>query len=77
MSQVLIRDIDKKVLDSLKAGAERNGWSLQSELRQILIAAAKTSVDPRLLAEIDAFRESQSGRVHTDSVKLIRQDRRR
>ncbi len=77
MSQVLIRDIDKKVLDSLKARAAGNSRSLQSELRQILITAAKPTVDPKLLAEIDTFRESLSGRVHTDSVKLIRQDRRR
>lgn len=75
--QVLIRDVDKKTLDNLKARAASNKRSLQSELKQILVDAARPTVDPKLLAEIDALRESLKGRIHTDSVKLLREERRR
>ena len=75
--QVLIRDVDKKTLDNLKARAVANRRSLQSELKQILVDAARPTVDPKLLAEIDALRKSLKGRIHTDSVKLLREDRRR
>ena len=75
--QVLIRDVDKKTLDNLKARAVANRRSLQSELKQILVDAARPTVDPKLLAEIDALRKSLKGRIHTDSVKLLREDRNR
>jgi plasmid stability protein len=75
--QVLIRDLDKRTLDNLKARAEANRRSLQSELKQILVDAARPTVDPKLLAEIDALRKSLKGRIHTDSVKLLREDRKR
>ncbi len=75
--QVLIRDVDKKTLDNLKARAVANRRSLQSELKQILVDAARPTVDPKLLAEIDALRKSLKGRIHTDSVKLLREDRKR
>ena len=54
-----------------------NRRSLQSELKQILVDAARPTVDPKLLAEIDALRKSLKGRIHTDSVKLLREDRKR
>jgi len=75
--QVLIRDLDKRTLDNLKARAEANRRSLQSELKQILVDAARPTVDPKLLAEINALRKSLKGRIHTDSVKLLREDRKR
>lgn len=75
--QVLIRDLDKKTLDNLKTRAVANRRSLQSELKQILVDAARPTVDPKLLAEIDALRKSLKGRIHTDSVKLLREDRKR
>ncbi len=75
--QVLIRDVDKKTLDNLKARAVANRRSLQSELKQILVDAARPTVDPKLLAEIDALRKSLKGRIHTDSVKLLRENRKR
>jgi plasmid stability protein len=75
--QVLIRDLDKRTLGNLKARAVANGRSLQSELKQILVDAARPTVDPKLLAEINALRKSLKGRIHTDSVKLLREDRKR
>ena len=77
MSQVLIRDIDKKTLDSLKARAADNKRSLQAELKQILVDAARPAIDPKLLARIDRLRDSLKGRIHGNSVDLIREDRRR
>jgi plasmid stability protein len=75
--QVLIRDLDRKTLDNLKARAASHKRSLQSELKQILVEAARPTVDPRLLARIDKLRESLKGRVRGNSVDLIREDRRR
>lgn len=75
--QVLIRDLDRKTLDSLKARAAGHKRSLQSELKQILVEAARPTVDPRLLARIDKLRESLKGRIRGNSVDLIREDRRR
>jgi plasmid stability protein len=36
MAQILIRDLDPKVVEKLKEQAARNGRSLESELRVIL-----------------------------------------
>lgn len=75
--QVLIRNLDKKTLDGLKARAAGNKRSLQGELKQILVEAARPTADPRLLEKIDKLRESLKGRVRGNSVDLIREDRRR
>ncbi len=40
MAQVLVRDLDKAVIDRLKARAELHGRSLQVELKGILEQAA-------------------------------------
>ena len=46
MGQVLIRDLDDKVLKALKQRAENNHRSLQRELHLILSDAATTSNSP-------------------------------
>ena len=76
MAQVLVRDIDEQVVERLKARAERSGRSLQVELKMILDQAARLDmVDARRLAE--RIRKKLSGRIHGDSVELIREDRER
>lgn len=76
MAQVLVRDIDEQVVERLKARAERNGRSLQVELKMILDQAARLDmIDARRLAE--RIRKKLSGRIHGDSVELIREDRER
>lgn len=76
MAQVLIRGLDENVVARLKARARANGRSLQAELRLILEAASgKSLADARKLA--DRIRRSLEGRVHSDSVELLREDRGR
>lgn len=75
MAQVLIRNLDEKTVDKLKARAARNGRSLQAELRVILERAAEAVIDPRVLA--GRIRRELSGRSHSDSAALIAEDRRR
>ena len=76
MAQVLIRNLDDKAVNRLKARAARNGRSLQAELQVILERAAETDVvDGRAVAA--RIRRMLSGRKHSDSTALIAEDRRR
>jgi plasmid stability protein len=76
MAQVLIRDLDPKVVATLKKSARENGRSLEAELRLILEdEARRRSVDFwRLAAEL---RARFADRQWSDSVDLIREDRER
>ncbi len=76
MPEVLVRGLDADTLVRLKARAERNGRSLQAELQSILVQAAETESreGARLAAEI---RKRLEGRHHTDSARILAQDRRR
>jgi antitoxin FitA len=77
MPNVLIRDVDEKVLSRLKARAQSNGRSLGSELRLILEQASK-QVDMVTAHELaERMSRKLEGRPHTDSAKLLREDRRR
>jgi plasmid stability protein len=48
MGQVLVRNLDDRVIDSLKAKAELKGCSLEQELRDILTAAAPLTPEERI-----------------------------
>ena len=76
MAQVLIRDLKAGVVARLKARAKRRGRSLQIELKEILETAARqTPVEARAIA--DRIRRQLVGRVQTDSVELVAEDRAR
>jgi plasmid stability protein len=76
MARVLIRDLDDRVVEKLKARASRNGRSLQAELQMIVERAAATDViDGRGIAA--RIRRRLSDRKHSDSAALIAADRRR
>jgi plasmid stability protein len=62
MAQVLVRDLDRAVVEKLKARAADHGRSLQAELKAILEAQA---------------RQVTKGRLHTDSGELQAEDRER
>jgi plasmid stability protein len=76
MSQLLIRDLDAKTIERLKARARLNRRSLQGEVRQILEREAAVGRE-------DAW--SLARKIHTafgnrrfgDSAALIREDRDR
>ncbi|PWU22289.1 MAG: hypothetical protein C5B48_10305 [Candidatus Rokuibacteriota bacterium] len=76
MAQVVIRNIDDAAMDRLKARARRNGVSLERELRTILTETARLD-DSGFRRRAAAFRRKLSGRRHSDSAKLIRDDRDR
>jgi plasmid stability protein len=76
MAQVLIRNVDDRAIARLKARAARKKTSLESELRTILVEAAR---DDRSEARRRAaqLRRALSGRAHGDSTRLVREDRDR
>ncbi len=81
MAQVLVRDLDERVVDQLKARAKENGRSLQAELKRILEDAAQASTSRMTMAEsralADRIRAMFSDRVQSDSGELQAEDRAR
>jgi plasmid stability protein len=76
MAQVLVRELDDKVVSRLKRRAKKSGRSLQAELRHILEQAARQDMtEARRLAE--SIRRKLAGRKHSDSGMLIAADRAR
>lgn len=76
MAQVIIRNLDDRVVDRLKARARRRGHSLEQELRDILAGAAERPHEEKL-ALIDGIRATTVGRPHPLAEELIREDRER
>ncbi len=76
MSQVLVRDLDPAVVAGLKEAARRQGRSLQTEVKALLERAVATDIENAgvLAARI---RRRLGGRRHSDSARLVAQDRRR
>jgi plasmid stability protein len=76
VAQVLIRDLDARVVQKLKDRARERGRSLEAELRGILEQAAGSSLaDAKTLAA--RLRRRLRGRTHSDSAVLVAEDRRR
>lgn len=74
--QVLIRQLDAAVVNQLKSQAKQHGRALEAELRLILQKAAGVSEDAHQ-QQLEQIRQLFAGRMFSDSVKLIRADRRR
>ena len=76
MADVLVRNIPGRVLSRLKTRAAAHGRSLQAELQQVLSDAAGPDLGKfrRLAAKM---RRDLAGRVHSDSVDLVRENRER
>ncbi|MBI1743904.1 Arc family DNA-binding protein [Candidatus Acetothermia bacterium] len=78
MPNILIRDVPDKVLKTLKERAIRQHRSLQQELRAILEDSVKHSAHEALAGTRRLRRKlTRSGRTFSDSVHLLREDRRR
>jgi plasmid stability protein len=75
MADVLIRGVDDETLERLKKRAELAGRSLQSETKLILERAAGRTLGESLV--VAAAWRKKRGKSTTDSVKALRQDRRR
>ncbi len=76
MADILIRGLDKMVLERLKARARRNGRSLQSEARRLLEQSAGGGGEA-LEAVLEKWSQRFAGRRMARSSTLIREDRRR
>lgn len=76
MAQILIRNMDDRVVESLKKRAKREGRSLQSEVKRILEQAARIDMDTaqKMLKQ---FRSRFKGRRFSDSVDILREDHER
>jgi plasmid stability protein len=79
MGQLIVRSLDDRVIEALKARAARQQRSLEAELRVILErAAAERSIDvAEARARAERISRSLEGRRHSDSAALIREDRDR
>ena len=76
MTDLLIRDVDDKLVEQLKKLAKSHGRSLQAELKQLIAGAAKYSMpEMRRCAEESLARYDNT--KLPDSSKLIREDRDR
>jgi antitoxin FitA len=78
VGQVIIRNIDDRVLERLKARATTQRKSLEQSLRELLTEAAKPS-RAELLAELERIRAMtpprEPGAAYPTAEELIRQDR--
>ena len=79
MAQILVRDLDKGVVDRLKKRARKKGRSLQSEVKLILERAAyEPRVDADTARRLSAdFRRRFKGREFPKTIDLIQEDRQR
>lgn len=77
MAQVLVRQLDEKVVERLKKRAREHGRSLQSEVKTILEEAVPDYEAAWQRIETFRRRMKQSGRKFSDSAVLIREDRDR
>jgi len=79
MAQILVRNLDDRIVARLKERAKKGGCSLQSEVKRILEREANS---PELDMEearklVMKIRRGFSGRDFPDSTGLVREDRDR
>ena len=79
MPQILVRDLDAKVIDKLKKRARQEGRSLQSEVKMILEQAVNLPrLDMKTARKLSLqFQKRFKGRSFPDTATLIREDRDR
>ena len=80
MPQLIVNNIDLMLLEKLKIQAANHQRTLEEELKTILQEAieAEQTDKIRVFSEHAAkMRQALSGRVHTDSAELVREDRDR
>jgi len=76
MPDLLIRDLDERVLARLKKAAEANGRSLQAEIRDVLQQACARDLAPNRRISAMWLRRLAGG-MYSDSAASIREDRER
>ena len=76
MADILVRGLDKKTINRLKARAKRHGRFLQSEAKLALEQAAGARGED-VAAMLDGWKRTFAGRRFAPSLDLIREDRDR
>jgi plasmid stability protein len=76
MSNILVRDVDTKIVNRLKTIAKQHGRSLQSEIKAILTEAASFLASEAATVSVK-WHKTLSGRELSDSAALVREDRNR
>jgi plasmid stability protein len=78
MGQVVIRNIDDRVIERLRARAVANRKSLEQSLRELLTEAARPS-RAELVAELERIRAMipprKPGVIYPSAEQLVREDR--
>ncbi|QQS31687.1 MAG: hypothetical protein IPM50_08295 [Acidobacteriota bacterium] len=76
MPDVLVRDVDAAVIETLRKRAVENGRSMQAEVRLLISERlGNNAVSDAVVAR--RIKKALSGRSHSDSEKLLREDRLR
>ncbi len=75
MAQVLVRNLDDRVVAALRRKAELHGRSLEQELRATLTQAARLTAEERIALAQRIRAMTPAGTAQTDSAELIRRDR--
>lgn len=75
MAQVIVRNLDDRVVATLKRKAELHGRSLEQELREILSNAARLTPEEKVALSDRIRAMTPPGVKQTDSAELIREDR--
>jgi len=73
MAQVIVRNLDDAVVDTLKKKAKLRGCSLERELRDLLSEAATLAGGERVA--VSSCIRAMSPAAASDSTDLIREDR--
>jgi plasmid stability protein len=77
MADILIRRLPKEVVSRLKKRAASKGRSLQAELKELLVDAARPNDLAKVREIARQLRLRTKVRPQTDSVDLVREDRDR
>jgi plasmid stability protein len=76
VAQVIVRNLDDRAADRLKRRAKLQVHSLEQELREIRARAARPTKEERVALSRRARAMTPPDTPQTDSVELLRQDRR-
>jgi len=78
MNDLVIRNLDEGVIESLQRSALLHGRSLEDELREIVTQAARRPFTPQeRRAFADSIRARARNPQQTDSLEMLREDRDR
>ncbi len=75
MGQILVRNLDDDVIETLKARALERGTSLEQVARDALAQVARQTDRAAWIAEMDALRAQTAPDRNWDSVREIRKAR--